>query len=277
MVSVHGRPMERLVPHIAPEARLLILAHDGQTPKHVAAMLDARGFGESRMTALAHLGGELESRTAARASAWSADVPDLHVLAVECVAGPGAVWHPRIGLPDDAFRHDGKLTKREARAAAIARLMPHPGALLIDVGAGCGSISIEWMRAEPTARAIAIDPNSQRRELAARNAAALGVPHLDIRNGHAPEALVDLPPADAVFVGGGVSQATIAAATPKLKPGGRLVAHAVTLESEAVLLDAFRRYGGDLVRLAVQHAEPIGSFSAWRPAMPVTQWAWRKE
>jgi precorrin-6Y C5,15-methyltransferase (decarboxylating) len=154
--------------------------------------------------------------------------------------------------------------------------MPHPGARLVDVGAGCGSIAIEWLRAEPNTRAVALEPRADRRAMAARNAAALGVPHLDIRDGTAPEALTDLPAPDAIFVGGGVTEATIAAAAGKLKPGGRLVAHAVTLESEAVLLEAYQHFGGDLVRLAVQHAEPIGSFSAWRPAMPVTQWAWRK-
>jgi precorrin-6Y C5,15-methyltransferase (decarboxylating) len=154
--------------------------------------------------------------------------------------------------------------------------MPHPGALLIDIGAGCGSISIEWMRAEPNASAIAIEPDAERRATIARNAAALGVPELEIRDGRAPGALRDLPSPDAVFVGGGVSDATIAAAAGKLKPSGRLVAHAVALESEAVLLEAYQHFGGDLVRLAAQRAEPVGSFTAWRPAMPVTQWAWRK-
>ncbi len=164
LVSVHGRPMERLLPHIAPETRLLILAHDGGTPKAIAAILADRGFGESRMTALAHMGGDRESRTAARAAEWSAEVPDLHVLAVECVAGPNAHWHPRIaGLPDDAFEHDGKLTKREIRALALAKLMPHRGALLWDIGAGCGSIAIEWMRAAEGAKAIALEPRADRR------------------------------------------------------------------------------------------------------------------
>ncbi len=276
LASVHGRPLERLAPHIVPAARLLILAHDGRTPNKVAAMLTERGFGDSRMTALAHLGGEMETRTAAIACDWSAEVPDLHVLAVECVAGADAVWHPRIGLPDDAFQHDGKLTKREVRAAALAKLMPHPGGLLIDVGAGCGSVGIEWMRAEPNTRAIALEPRADRRALAARNASALGVPDLDIRDGSAPQALADLPAPDAIFVGGGLSEATIAASADRLKPGGRLVAHAVTLESEAVLLEVFQHFGGDLTRLSVAHAETIGSFHGWRPAMPVTQWAWVK-
>jgi precorrin-6Y C5,15-methyltransferase (decarboxylating) len=277
MLSVHGRPIERVAPHIVPDARLLILAHDGKTPRKVAAMLVDRGFGDSRMTALAHLGGELESRTAARAKEWSADVPDLHVLAVECVAGPNAVWYPRIaGLPDDAFEHDGKLTKRELRALALAKLMPHRGALLWDIGAGCGSIAIEWLRAADGSQAIALEPRADRRAMAARNAAALGVPDLDIRDTRAPEALADLPDPDAVFIGGGNSEATIRIALERLKPGGRLVAHSVTLESEATLLAAYAAHGGELVRLTATHAAPLGNFSGWRPAMPVTQWAWRK-
>jgi precorrin-6Y C5,15-methyltransferase (decarboxylating) len=240
-------------------------------------MLVDRGFGDSHLTALAHMGGDMESRTAARAREWSAEVPDLHVLAVECVAGPNAVWYPRIaGLPDDAFEHDGKLTKREFRALALAKLMPHRGALLWDIGAGCGSIAIEWMRAAEGAQAIAIEPRADRRAMAAKNAATLGVPELDIRDTRAPEGLADLPDPDAIFIGGGSSAATIRIALERLKPGGRLVAHSVTLESEAVLLDAYRTHGGELVRLTATHAAPLGNFSGWRPAMPVTQWAWRK-
>jgi precorrin-6Y C5,15-methyltransferase (decarboxylating) len=277
LVTLHGRPVETFARFVVPGARLLILAQDATTPAAVGDWLVAHGFGDSRMIALAHMGGPRESRTEAPARDWDAIVPDLHTLAVECLAGPGAMWHPRTGLPDDAFAHDGKLTKREFRALALAKLMPHPGALLLDIGAGCGSIGIEWMRAEEHARAIALEPRAERRALAARNAAALGVPRLDIRGASAPEALDSLPAPDAIFIGGGLSEPTIAASMPILKPGGRLVAHAVTLESEAVLLAAYARHGGELVRLSVARAEPVGTFSAWRPAMPVTQWAWRKQ
>jgi precorrin-6Y C5,15-methyltransferase (decarboxylating) len=276
LLSVHGRPPERIAPHITPGARLIMLTTDGTTPRTVAAMLCARGFSESRMIALANMGRKHETRMEALAREWTGDVPDLHTLAVECAAGSDAVWYPRIGLPDDAFAHDGKLTKRDIRASAIAKLMPHPGALLVDVGAGCGSISIEWMRAEPNTRAIAIEPDPERRAMAARNAAVLGTPNLDLCDGSAPAALRDLSAPDAIFIGGGVSEATIAAASDKLKPSGRLVAHAVTLESEAILLESFQHFGGDLARLAVAHAEPIGTRTGWRPTMPVTQWAWRK-
>ena len=276
MLTLHGRPLDLLARHVAPGARLIVLAQDRSTPVEVRDWLVARGFGDSRMIALAHMGGPRESRTEGVAREWHADVPDFHTLCVECIAGPGAVWHARIGLPDEAFEHDGKLTKREFRALALAKLMPHPGALLWDVGAGCGSIGIEWMRAENHARAIALEPLAQRRALAARNAAALGVADLDIRDARAPEGLAGLPAPDAVFLGGGVSEATITAAVTASKPGGRLVAHAVTLESEAVLLAAYCEHGGEIVRLSVARAEPIGGMSGWRPAMPVMQWAWRK-
>jgi len=277
MLSVHGRPRERFALHIEPGARLLVLAHDGRTPIEIAAMLVDRGFGESRMTALAYMGGEKESRTEARAKEWTEEVPDLHVLAVECIAGEDARWFPRIaGLPDDAFEHDGKLTKREFRALALAKLMPHRGALLWDIGAGCGSIGVEWMRAAEGARAIALEPRADRRAFAATNAAALGVPDLDIRDQRAPEGLADLPDPDAIFIGGGLSEATLQITMERLKPGGRLVAHAVTLESEAALLSAYAKRGGELVRLAATHAAPLGELSGWRPAMPVTQWLWVK-
>jgi precorrin-6B C5,15-methyltransferase / cobalt-precorrin-6B C5,C15-methyltransferase len=274
--SLHGRPVAKLALHVAPGARLLILAEKA-SPGAVAAWLVEHGFGESRMIALAHMGGEKEQRFQAKACSWNHDVPDLHTLAVECVADANARWFPRIaGLPDDAYEHDGKLTKREFRALAIAKLMPHPGALLWDVGAGCGSIGIEWMRAADHARAIAIEPRADRRAMAARNAVALGVPALDIRDARAPEGLADLPGPDAIFFGGGNSDTTMQIALKCLKPGGRLVAHSVTLESEAGLLAAHASHGGELVRLASAHAAPLGNFSGWRPSMPVTQWAWRK-
>jgi precorrin-6Y C5,15-methyltransferase (decarboxylating) len=277
LVSLHGRPIARLALHVAPDARLLILAEDAETPAAVAAWLVDHGFGGSRMIALAHMGGAKEARFAAKASEWDHDVPDFHTLAVACVAGPDARWYPRAaGLPDDAFRHDGKLTKRAVRALALAKLRPRGGARLWDVGAGCGSVGIEWMRAADFAPAIALEPRADRRTLAAENALALGVPELDIRDVVAPEGLAALPDPDAIFVGGGVTAETLDACMARLKPGGAVVAHAVTLESEAVLLAMRGERGGTLTRLAVSEAEPIGGFTGWRPAMPVTQWAWEK-
>lgn len=276
-ITLQGRPVKQLALRVYPGARLLILSHDGNSPAAVAKWLVAHGFGESRLVALAHMGGPKEERLEGLAASWDAAVPDFNTLAIECVAGEGSRWWPRTaGLPDDAFENDGKLTKREFRALALAKLMPHPGALLWDIGAGCGSIGIEWMRAADHALAIALEPLAERRAMAARNAAALGVANLAIREARAPDGLSDLPSPDAVFVGGGVAAETIATAIARLKAGGRLVAHAVTLESEAVLLDAYQRHGGELVRLSTAHAEPIGGMTAWRPLMPVTQFAWRK-
>jgi len=278
MVTLHGRPLQKLALHLYPGAKLLILSHDAETPAAVAAWLEERGFGESRMIALSHMGGEREARLEGMAESWKGEVADFNTLAVECTAGPEARWQPRTaGLPDEAFEHDGKMTKREFRALAIAKLEPHPGALLWDIGAGAGSVAIEFMRAAPHARAIALEPRPERRAMAGRNAEALGVPELDIRHGEAPAALAGLPAPDAVFVGGGVTPQTLEAASAALKAGGRLVAHAVTLESEEVLLAASAAHGGELTRLAVSRAESIGAYRGWRSAMPVTQWAWRKE
>ncbi len=276
-LTLHGRPVETLACHVHPGAQLLLLTHGRRTPGEVSQWLTNHGFGKSEMMALAHMGGDKEARFDGVADTWTHDVAELHTLAVTCIAGPDASWLPRsAGLPDDAFEHDGKITKREIRALAIARLMPHPGALLWDIGAGAGSVSVEWLRAAAHSRAIALEPIAKRRAFAARNAAALGVPHCDIRNGRAPDALADLSAPDAVFIGGGLAPGTIETAIGALKPGGRLVAHAVTLESEAILLAAHARYGGDLVRLSIDRAAPVGSYHGWRPAMPVTQWAWRK-
>ena len=276
-ITLHGRPLETLALHVHPGARLIILAHDGSTARALAEWLTARGFGDSRVLSFAHMGGPKESREQGLARQWTARVPDFSTIAVECVAGPGARWLPRVaGLPDEAFHHDGKMTKREFRALALAKLMPHAGALLWDVGAGAGSVAIEWMRAAPHARAIALEPVAERRAFAAGNAVEFGVPGIDIRDVRAPEGLADLPPPNAVFLGGGISEHCIAASMEALRAGGRLVAHAVMLESEAALLAAYGRHGGDLVRLSVARAEPVGNFQGWRPAMPVTQWAWVK-
>jgi len=277
MINLQGRPVEQLALHVYPGARLLILSHDERSPGAVATWLVEHGFGASPMIALAHMGGIKEERFEGIASSWSAYVPDFHTLAVECVAGDGARWWPRTaGLPDDAYEHDGKLTKREFRALALAKLLPHHGALLWDIGAGCGSVGIEWMRAARHAQAIALEPIAERRAMIARNAAALGVPSLDIRDARAPGDLASLPPPDAIFIGGGLSKQTIDAAMRALKPGGRLVANAVSLESEGILLAAYARDRGELVRLTASHAEPIGGFSGWRPSMPITQFSWRK-
>ena len=272
-LTAHGRPVEGIVPLVSPGRRMLILATGGATPGAVARLLAGRGYGGSRMTALAAMGGPREARFEGTAAGWAAAVPDFHTLAVECVAGPGAVVHPSTGLPDAAFEHDGTMTKSEVRAVTLSRLMPGRGEMLWDVGAGCGSVSVEWMRAGRDMRAVGVEPRADRRALAARNAQALGAPRLALVEGRAPDALAGLEPPDAVFLGGGLSQEAGARCLDALRPLGRIVANAVTVEGEAVLAEMHARHGGDLVRLSVARCEPVGPRRGWRPAMPVTQWS----
>jgi precorrin-6Y C5,15-methyltransferase (decarboxylating) len=272
-LTVHGRPVEGIVPFVSPGRRLLILATGADTPAAVARLLAERGYGASPMTALAAMGGPEEERVDGVAEAWGAAVPDFHTLAVTCVAGPDAAVYPPTGLPDEAFAHDGTMTKSEVRAVTLSRLMPARGELLWDVGAGCGSVSVEWMRAGRDMRAVGIEPRADRRALAARNAQALGAPRLALVAGRAPEALEGLEAPDAVFLGGGLSQETAAACLGALRPLGRLVANAVTLEGEAVLAALHACHGGALTRLAVSRCEPVGPRRGWRPLMPVTQWS----
>lgn len=275
-LTVHGRDAEQIVPWFAPGVKMLLLTRDRTSPATVARMLVERGYEPSRLTVLAALGGPNEARFDGVAASWEAEVPDFHVLAVEIVAGPTAQVLPRTGLPDDAFAHDGKITKRTARALALAKLVPVRDGVLWDVGCGCGSVAVEWMRAAPEARAFGIEPQEKRRAMAQQNAIRLGAPKLRLVDGTAPDALAGLPAPDAVFIGGGISEATAEACREALKPHGRLVAHAVTLESEAVLLALYARHGGELVRISVDAAEPVGPFHGWKPAMPVIQWHWVK-
>ena len=276
-LSLHGRSVGLLALHVAPGAKLLALSHDGGTPSRVAAWLTCHGYGASRMTALAHMGGPQESCVTGRADCWAAEVPDLNTLAVECVAGDGArIFSRAPGLPDDFFEHDGMLTKAHIRAATLALLAPTAGAHLWDIGAGSGAVSIEWIRAGGTASAV--EPVAARRAAMARNAEGLGAPGLEIHAGHAPQALEGLPAPDAVFVGGGLgAEGVLEAAWEALRPNGRIVANAVTLESEARLVRARSELGGDLYRISVETAAPVGRFTAFRPAMAVTQWAARKQ
>jgi precorrin-6Y C5,15-methyltransferase (decarboxylating) len=273
-VSVHGRPVEGIIPFLQPGARLIALTSGAETPAAVAALMAARGYGESRLVALSDMGTDAEQRIEGTAAAWPGDVPPFNTLAIDCVAGPEAAVAPRVpGLADALFEHDGTMTKREVRAMTLARLAPTPGALLWDVGCGCGSVAIEWMRAAPWAKAVGIEPRADRRALSAANAAALGAPGLRVIAGEAPAALEGLDAPDAVFVGGGLSRETVAAALAALKPGGRLVANAVTVESETVLAALHAEKGGELVRVSVARADAVGGRTGWRPFMPVTQWS----
>lgn len=273
-LTVHGRPVEQMIAFIQPDQRLLILTTGEETPARIARFLTERGFGQSRMSVLANMGGENERRFDGQAEIWAEEVPPFNTLAVECIAAPDAALLPRVpGLADDLFRHDGTMTKREQRAVTLAKLMPMRGALLWDVGTGCGSVAVEWMRSARFARAIGIEPLAARRLIAAENAAALGVPGLELIEGRAPGALKGLEPPDAVFIGGGLSEEVFDACWQALRPLGRLVANAVTLESEAVLARLYQAHGGELVKLQVQRAERLGGRTGWTPLRPVTQWS----
>ncbi|MDQ7978945.1 precorrin-6y C5,15-methyltransferase (decarboxylating) subunit CbiE [Paraburkholderia sp. SARCC-3016] len=275
-VSVVGRPLAAVSAHLHDGARLVVLSSDGTTPAAIAARIAAQGFGETRMTVFEHVGGPLERRIDGLAHAWqAAQCAALNLIALDCRAGGNA---PRLaltpGLPDDAFSHDGQLTKRDVRALTLARLAPAPRELLWDVGAGCGSIGIEWMRAHPSCRAIAVEAHSERQRFIERNRDALGVPALQIVAGEAPAALAGLPAPDAVFIGGGVTvPGVFDACWSALKRGGRLVANAVTLEGEAALAAYRKRHGGTLSRIALAEAQPLGGFETWRPALPITLYA----
>ena len=273
-LTVHGRPVAQMIAFIQPDARLLILTTGAETPGQIAEFLAARGYGASRMTVLAAMGGKDELRFEGQAASWSHTVPAFNTLAVECIAAPDAALMPRIpGLADDMFRHDGTMTKREVRAVTLAKLMPMRGALLWDIGCGCGSVAIEWMRSARYARAIGVEPRADRRAIAAENAQALGAPGLQLVEGEVPAALNGLPAPDAVFIGGGLSEETFSAAWAALRPLGRLVVNVVTLESEILLLDLFKRHGGELVRISVERAAPVGPRTGMKPLMPVTQWS----
>lgn len=272
-LSVVARPLAALNAHVFSGVRLLVLSNDGQSPAAIAALLRERGFGPSRLTVLEHLGGEAERRIEGVANDWSdPQIADLNLIAIECIAEPNTPRLSRLaGLPDSAFQHDGQLTKRDVRAITLARLAPVPGELLWDVGAGSGSIGIEWMRAHPSCRALAIEADEGRQLLIEHNRDALGVPGLQLIRGSAPQALNGLERPDAIFIGGGVTrEGVLDTCWAQLKPGGRLIANAVTLQSEVTLMAWRERHGGELTRIHVAQAQPLGEFDTWRQALPIT-------
>ncbi|SEG47384.1 precorrin-6Y C5,15-methyltransferase (decarboxylating) [Actinacidiphila yanglinensis] len=277
VISAVGRPVAALAAALHHGRRLVVLSAGAATPGEVAALLRDRGYGPSRLRVLEQLGGARE-RVAADGTAdgWAPAPGDpLNVVAVECRRAPDALRLGAVpGLPDEAYDHDGQLTKRHVRAVTLAALAPAPGELLWDVGGGSGAIAIEWMRTHPSCRAVTVERDPVRAARIAANAERLGVPGLRVVTGAAPAALAGLPSPDAVFVGGGLTAAGLLdACWDALPAGGRLVANTVTLESEALLAARYRRHGGDLVRLGVAHAAPVGAFTGWRQAMPVTQWS----
>jgi precorrin-6B C5,15-methyltransferase / cobalt-precorrin-6B C5,C15-methyltransferase len=276
VVSLVGRPLASLTTSLHHHRRILVLSSDADTPAAVARMLTDKGFGGSTVTVLDQLGGPGEARRSGAAETWGAALGDpLNVVAVECLLSPeGSRRGLTPGLADEAYEDDGQLTKREVRAVTISSLAPAPGELLWDIGGGAGSIAIEWMRAHRTCRAIAIECDNERAARIGRNAEALGVPGLRVVNGLAPAALAQLPVPDAIFIGGGLTaKGMIDTAWAALKPGGRLVANTVTLESEALLAQLYARRGGELIRIATSRAKAVGGFTGWHQAMPVTQWS----
>jgi precorrin-6B C5,15-methyltransferase / cobalt-precorrin-6B C5,C15-methyltransferase len=294
-LSLHARALDLIRPHLHPGRRVLALTSDHDGPAAVARLLAQAGFGQSRISVLEALGGPRERIRATTAAHFAlGDIANLNVVAVEVAAEPGARIIPRAaGLPDALFEHDGAITKREIRAVTLSSLSPRHGEVLWDIGAGAGSVAIEWMLASPAQRAIAVEARPDRAARIARNAAALGVPGLEVIAGEAPAALASLAPPDAIFVGGGAMQpGLIDKAIAALSPGGRLVINAVTLATEAALIAHHARLGGELIRIAISRAEPLaaslptrgrgeeapaGSSSVvCRPALPVTQWVWVK-
>jgi precorrin-6B C5,15-methyltransferase / cobalt-precorrin-6B C5,C15-methyltransferase len=279
LVTLHGRPLQSIIRQLKPGARILALSWDSATPARVAELLNAHRMGQSRITVQEAMGGPRERIRHAAASGFDIEgIHPLNTIAIEVIAEPDAPIIPLVpGLDDDFFEHDGQLTKREIRAVTLSSLVPLPGQLLWDIGLGAGSVAIEWLLQHASLRAIGIEADSDRASRAARNAAALGVPELQIVQGHAPQALAGLARPDAVFIGGGMmDDGVFEAAWSALKPGGRLVASAVSLQTEARLADYFGTFGGDLIRLQIARADKVGTVSGWRPAMPVTQWRVRK-
>jgi precorrin-6Y C5,15-methyltransferase (decarboxylating) len=276
VASLVGRDVALVRRELAPGRRILVLSSDEHTPRELASLLVAEGYGDSELTVLGDLGGPSQSSflfdKAAILTGNKIDLPRLNVVAIDCVGPHRGGWV--TGLPDDAFEHDGQLTKRDLRASALARLSPAPGEHLWDIGAGAGSVGIEWMRAHPSCTTIAVEADVERAARIGRNAAHLGVPGLVVVHGRAPGALAGLRTPDAIFVGGGATRAgVIDACLAALPPGGRLVVHGVTLETEHLLGRLYGEHGGELTRISVEAAAPIGGFTGWTPARAVTQWA----
>jgi precorrin-6B C5,15-methyltransferase / cobalt-precorrin-6B C5,C15-methyltransferase len=279
LVTLHGRALERLIPHLRHGAKILALSWDGETPRKAAELLVARRFGGSRIVALEALGGPRENIRDGVACDWAHEKIDpLNVLAIDVVAGADARTVPRTpGLPDEMFEHDGQITKRDVRAITLSALAPAGGELLWDIGGGSGSVAIEWMLADPQGHAIAIEANNSRAARIRRNAFSLGTPDLQIVEGRAPDALANLPTPDAIFIGGGATApGVVDAGIAMLRAGGRLVINAVTIETQALLAKLHGAQGGELVSIQIALAEKLGRFSGFRPAMPVVQWRWRK-
>jgi precorrin-6Y C5,15-methyltransferase (decarboxylating) len=278
-ISLHGRALERIVPLLHPGVKILALSWDETTPEKLARLLTGKGFGPSKLTLLEALGGPREKIRMMQADHFGAEhIVALNMIAIEVVSDSGARPIPFVpGLPDDWFEHDGQITKRDIRSVTLSSLRPLHGQMLWDVGAGSGSVAIEWMLSDPSCRAIAIEARADRAGRIERNALSLGVPGLKIIEGDAPAAFAGLPAPDAIFVGGGATDPrVIDQALLALKPQGRLVVNAVTLETQALLMAQRGNHGGDLIQLSIARLDEVGTFHALRPAMAVLQWTWVK-
>jgi precorrin-6Y C5,15-methyltransferase (decarboxylating) len=276
LVSLHGREFERIIPALQPHAKILCLSWDETTPPRLAKLLCEKGLGPSRIIVMEAMGGPRERLRESTTQAFGMEgIDPLNLVAIEIAATAQSQILPvASGLADSWFETDGQLTKREVRAVALSSLAPRRGELLWDVGAGSGSIAIEWLLCHPANRAIAIESRADRASRITRNALSLGVPQLEIITGKAPEAFAYLPQPQAIFVGGGGGDTQLLdSAYAALPSGGRLVVNAVTIETEAELISRFKALGGGLLRIEIAHADPLGSFHGWRPALPVTQWS----
>jgi precorrin-6Y C5,15-methyltransferase (decarboxylating) len=279
VVSLHGRELGDIIRYLQPGRRVLALSWNRETPRALAELLTQRGFGSSQLHVLEALGGAQERVRATPAGSFALnDVADLNLVAIELAAEPGARVLPLRGsLPDDWFEHDGQLTKQDVRALTLSALAPRAGERLWDVGAGSGSIAIEWRLAHPSCCAIAVEQDSERCARIARNAQALGATGLQIVHARAPDGLAELAAPSAVFIGGGVrDQQLIALCIAALQPLGRLVANAVSLQGQAALIQQHAAHGGELRRVAIESASALGTTTALRPAFAVLQWRYQK-
>lgn len=274
-LSFHNRPVNLLHSHIAPRTRLLLLSRDGNTPGMVAKLLCERGYGSSAIWVLEHLGGEHERIRKTRAENFDImDIASLNMVAVEVSQHCDKNHTALFGLADELFFHDGNITRRDLRAMALARLACPPGALLWDVGAGSGSLSVEWMRLHHDNRAIAIEAREDRCRLIESNRDVFGVPELRICTGTAPQMFESLPTPNAIFVGGGVSaDGVLTASWNSLRTGGCMVAHAVSVEGEATLVKFRREVGGELLRIGCERLDALGSMEGWRPLRSVVMFS----
>ncbi|MEO9330109.1 precorrin-6y C5,15-methyltransferase (decarboxylating) subunit CbiE [Gordonia aurantiaca] len=252
-------------------ARVLVLSRDQNTPAAIAKILVDNGFGDSTVTVLEQLGGPGERVYSSPAHTWSYPEPDpLNIVAIDC-AGPRSSRAP--GRDDDAYDHDGQITKSTIRAATVAALEPAGPQLLWDIGAGSGSVTIEWLRADVRGRAIAFERDPDRARRLSSNARRHGVAHRLTVRGAAPDALADAPTPDTVFIGGGLDDEVLDLAWAALRDGGRIVVNAVTVENQSILIRRHGELGGTLRRLSVETLAPLGTMSTWRPALPIVQWA----